>query len=121
MTETTKQNQIPTGTIEEMFIQVLNGRDDISTITHPGTGGTMLGTSSVIELARDLTNALAERTNMDPCGEVLEFMAERRDGYHGYSGFGAVVDHDEARRYEVLMDVLDPNGEYDESTRGVSA
>jgi hypothetical protein len=110
------QSVIPTGTIEDMFIDVLNGRSDISTITRPD-GGVMLGSSSVIELARDLTNALAERTNFDACGEALEFLAKRRDGYHGYTGPGVVVDHDEARRYAVLMDVLDPHGEYDEVSR----
>jgi hypothetical protein len=108
------QSGNPTGTVEDMFIDVLNGRSDISTITYPDDESrVMLGSSSVIELARDLTNALAERTNFDACGETLAFLAKRRDDYHGYTGMGAVVDHDEARRYEILMDVLDPTGMYE--------
>jgi len=111
-TNGTEAKGVVVPTVEDMFIEVLNGRSDISTITTPD-GGVMLGTSSVIELTRDLVRALAARTDMDETGETLEFLANRRDSFHGYNGFGTPVDHDAARRYEILMDVIDPTGEFE--------
>ena len=55
----TDQANINRDALVDHCIEVLNGREDIGTVTTPG-GGVMLGTCSVIELAHDLKQVVAE-------------------------------------------------------------
>lgn len=54
----TEQASTTPDVLVDHFIDALNGRDDIGTITTPD-GGVMLGTCSTIELAHDLKQVVA--------------------------------------------------------------